>query len=563
MKHKLLYIFPVLAALFGFAACSSEDITDGGQPAGLTGDEVIVKAGIGANSVFTRSNPIGTTEEQKHFNANDIILIYDEAGKYGIYKLDAQGTWNFYNPKVSWDQSLTYFGPNCKPMVWDDNQKKTFYAAYPQGDSRWDGTQRRVWYQGVNSYSSMVRDQSTLDGLAQADVMYAEATFPEKPKDNTITFNFVRQTARVIVKLKYNNQFSGLNPQVDNLRFSGSFSLPSGEDSWEDNYFKPYYDSANDEYVVLLFPMQADATKKFMDLTVKYDGNTDGDPLTLTGTPTLEKGKSYTFNVLVGKEKMSIESVTVNNWEKEDVLPGGSLEANPLASVTTEDVGKVVTANGKMYDNKEAAQAAGENPIAMITYAGATGDSKYNHGFAIALNNASSSQTTQYGEETSLDNVDATLAAFAAANPAPSMSGSWKIPGVKDLERIFYQTVMNDLIDGHADQEHIDQEKENWEEKLANPVPTSEETFDADCGTFFQDIYEKVTGKKLVHYAMTGEGNENAVAWGGILTSTKCDNGMPYLYVTTVESFKTFKRIAGGEDDPETQSFLILPIFAF
>ena len=37
-----------------------------------------------------------------------------------------------------------------------------------------------------------------------------------------------------------------------------------------------------------------------------------------------ENGKSYTFNLKVGKEKIEIESVTVSDWSNSVTIPGGS-----------------------------------------------------------------------------------------------------------------------------------------------------------------------------------------------------------------------------------------------
>lgn len=562
MRYKEIYILPllVLAALFGFSACSSEDdITDGQTE--LTGGDVIVKAGIGKGSIFTRSNPIGTIEEQKQFNAGDVILIYDEAKKRSVYKLDAQGAWNFYDPKVSWDHSQTYFTAN--PMKWDANEK-TFYAAYPVEDKRWDGAERKNWYQGDNEYNSVyISDQSTLKDLVRADVMYAKTVVSEKPKDNTISLNFERQTARVIVKLKYNGQFDGLNPTVDNLQIYCDYALTSYGSTWW-NAVTPYYNSANNEYVALLFPMTADASKKFMELTLNHDADADGKTstdLTLTGTPALEKGKSYTFNVLVGKEKLSIESVTVSDWQNEKVIDGGSLEVNPLASATTEDVGKVVTAEGNLFATTAAARAAGETPIAMVAYVGSETGSAYNHGLAIAIGNAASADTTQYGEETSLDNVQTALSAFAAKNKTPNQTGSWQIPSVDNLERIFYSVVLDGLKD--ADEEYIDQVKEEWETIFANGVQKSQDDFSVSCGSFVNKMTD-CGGKAFLQVEFqSATGQDESVAWGGILTSDYSDSGKPYLYVTSVEAFKTFQRVVRGENDHETQSFVIRPIFAF
>jgi hypothetical protein len=53
--------------------------------------------------------------------------------------------------------------------------------------------------------------------------------------------------------------------------------------------------------------------------------------------------------------------------------------AKPLANATTEDLGKVVGADGNIYANKDAAEAANTTAVAMICYV------NEGHGLALAL----------------------------------------------------------------------------------------------------------------------------------------------------------------------------------
>ena len=63
-----------------------------------------------------------------------------------------------------------------------------------------------------------------------------------------------------------------------------------------------------------------------------------------------------------------------------------------LALATTEDIGKIVGADGIFYDTKEDAEAAGTTAVAMIAYVGNETDNVfYKHGLAIALADESSS----------------------------------------------------------------------------------------------------------------------------------------------------------------------------
>lgn len=81
---KYLGTFALLAML---AACSTED-----EQVRFAGDEVKVNATIGGESVFTRSNPVGTEDEQKLFNDNDQIGISVNGGAAHKYEMK-NGVW--------------------------------------------------------------------------------------------------------------------------------------------------------------------------------------------------------------------------------------------------------------------------------------------------------------------------------------------------------------------------------------------------------------------------------------------------------------------------------------
>ena len=304
MKKHILYFLPALAVLFGFTACTSDDITDGGQQqTEVTGDDVIVKAGIGANSVFTRSNPIGTEAEQRVFNSGDMIRIYDESGNDCYYKLEGT-VWNYNNNKFGGAQ-----------LKWDTD-KKSFYAAYPQDID--ENRARNNYYKGKDDFwSGVYGDQSEAETLALCDVMYADTATNVKPNNHTITLNFKRQTARIILKFNFNEQFQGLNPSVSDLKVNGVWNYSSGRRVGDRGDFIPYHDTTNNQYIVLVFPQEKDDAQPFLKLTVQHAKDAYGsesEVLTLTGIPALDKGMSYTFNVLVGKEKVSIGNVSVNDW---------------------------------------------------------------------------------------------------------------------------------------------------------------------------------------------------------------------------------------------------------
>lgn len=121
-------------------------------------------------------------------------------------------------------------------------------------------------------------------------------------------------------------------------------------------------------------------------------------------------------------------------------------------------VGYVISDQGKIYKNFLACFEAGENAVAMIGYVGSdTGNSKYNHGLAIAL---CSYYTNKYvagrllsdiglRHLVSWDEVPAALRDFTSLSTlsptnnygtmiAPSNSSGWHVPSVDELDRIFY-----------------------------------------------------------------------------------------------------------------------------
>ena len=98
--------FAVIAML---AACSTDDELG----ANTAANEVKIAATIGGNSIFTRSNPVGSATEQTSFNEGDAISVTTE-GKTVIYtKKDGQ-----------WANANDY-------LVWTGNAQ-TFEACYPE-----------------------------------------------------------------------------------------------------------------------------------------------------------------------------------------------------------------------------------------------------------------------------------------------------------------------------------------------------------------------------------------------------------------------------------------------
>lgn len=299
--------FAVIAML---AACS----TDEEQGTNTAANEVKIAATVGGNSIFTRSNPVGTEAEQESFNENDVISVTTE-GKTVIYKK----TGEVWAPANAGDY-----------LVWTGNTQ-TFEACYPE----------KADESTTNSFSVgyVSADQSTVDKIEKSDYMISREAIEKAyiPSDRQLTLNFERQTARVIVKVSgFGDEFKDLNPTLSAVEVYSKLKVPAGE---SDSYaaIKTYKkeESGNNVFYALVSPGDANSTEKFLKLTVTYNDSegktTQTKVLDVTGIPALEKAKSYTYDVRIGKDKATIGSVSVTDWGPGDDITGGD------AVTTTEN----------------------------------------------------------------------------------------------------------------------------------------------------------------------------------------------------------------------------------
>ena len=293
------------------AACSTDDELGANSAA----NEVKIAATVGGNSIFTRSNPVGTEAEQQNFNEGDVISVTTE-GKTVIYKK----TGEVWAPANAGDY-----------LVWTGNAQ-TFEAFYPE----------KADESTTNSFSVgyVSADQSTVDKIEKSDYMTCRKEIEKKdiPTDRQLTLNLERQTARVIVNVSgFGDEFKDLNPTLSAVEVYSKLKVPAGDG---DSYaaIKAYQatdESGKNVFYALVSPGAANSTEKFLKLTVTYNDG-EGKPtqtkeLNVTGIPALDKAMSYTYDVKIGKDKATIGSVSVTDWDPGDDITGGD------AVTTTEN----------------------------------------------------------------------------------------------------------------------------------------------------------------------------------------------------------------------------------
>lgn len=304
MKYKKILTWACTAALF-LTGCTTDTASNGRWME----DSNAVRIQASAGSTLTRSNPIATDKsEQTGFNKGDKISVRNR------------------NITVNYTLNGGIWQPedNDKYLVWDKNDLK-FEAFYP--------------CDGNNSFSVgyIKKDQRTPEDLAKSDYMnitYNNLT--EIPSDKHLTLKLERKTARLILKIqKFNDEFS-TEAKVTELGI-GCPENTNGDGSWES--IRPYQQNGDGgvgtTYTALVIP-----GKRTVYITPP---NTNPDEPGIEDlkveTGELEAGKSYTYNLIVGKNKVTVGGVTVAPWNTENTLQGG--EAEVLAPYVT------MTANSK------------------------------------------------------------------------------------------------------------------------------------------------------------------------------------------------------------------------
>ena len=289
---KILGIMGVVGLLF--AGCSSED--DILSSFHNDPDAVHITAEVGKASAdgFTRSNPLGATaEEQQKFNDGDMISVKADGQEAVIYKLVGE----------EWQPQSGKF------LKWESETMK-FTAYYPASYTGGTPTQTLEY----NDEASLI----AADYMSFTDDV-------KNPGDNSLTLTMNRQMARVVVEIVgFNNQYAS-GTEVNSVTINGTVkALKQGN-----------------MFYALMVPCSAQNDKEFLSLEVGT-GNTKE---TLKGIPALEAGKSYTFQLTVGKNKVVVSGITVANWTTGEII-NGKTGSYPYVTFTAtgEQIFKMKTA---------------------------------------------------------------------------------------------------------------------------------------------------------------------------------------------------------------------------
>lgn len=296
MKAKYLSM-AAIALMGALASCQSDDDFTVARP----DNAVSVNFSVGSLQATTRSNAAATDDTQRQFNQGDQIAVSTNDQEAVLFQCTSTD-----------DQTWTEAVPN-KFLLWTQPML-TFSAYYPVTT----GTSMTAF--------TLPADQSSVEKIALADYMTRQQNISRPEGGSDIQMQLERQMARVIVRISgFGSQYRDDQKTVSNVRiYSEASGIADGNPTGSSTEIQPYAQGNGGQgstYTALVVPGYGDSGARFIQLS-------DGEYSTLLvkGIPELEAGNSYTFNLVVGKNRIEVASVTVQDWTTGETLAGGQAE---------------------------------------------------------------------------------------------------------------------------------------------------------------------------------------------------------------------------------------------
>ena len=292
MRTKLYMIaLAAMTMILALSSCSeSEDLLSAfhSDPNAV---RITAQVGKASANGFTRSFPLGDAEAQTKFKDGDMISVQADGQDAVTYQLNN----NEWQPQGS------------KFLKWESDEMN-FTAYYP---SLFNGTITQP-----TEYTSEA-------DLAAADFMSFSGPQTNTNNSNNLTLTMERKMARVVVMIDgFKDQYAGAN--IDNVNSLSICGVKA-------------FKHSDKKFYALIKPCEAQNSATFLSLDVAEGESKTTE--TLAGIPALTAGNSYTYQLTVGKDKISVSGIYVADWTTGDIT-GGKTEECPTPYIT-------FTANGE------------------------------------------------------------------------------------------------------------------------------------------------------------------------------------------------------------------------
>ena len=292
-KAKLrLTLLAAIPLLMGLTSCQQEE-----DFAPLGGEAQEICVAFTTDAIKTRVNPLegGNVWE----NGDELYFCRISNDKWTKYSLTA----TVVNEVATWTPSDNLF--------WDGKGEHSLIVNYPCNFGLgWDDF-------------AISDDQSTLENLKKADCM--NARWAGTPTTETINFNLKHRLSMVTVNYIFASEFKeepDMTPDIYSkarvVTFTDKVDLPMLTsvgiiDVWVKAYkheeLDAYENVVAKKFTAIVSPDAYAAGDEFIRVTI------DGQVLTakMKEDITFAEGTHYTFNLKVGKDKVTIEKTTIGN----------------------------------------------------------------------------------------------------------------------------------------------------------------------------------------------------------------------------------------------------------
>ena len=281
------FIYAALALLtLGLTACQQEEDF---APQG-SGDEIRIS--FTTDAIKTRVN---TLEGGNVWENGDQIKI----------ERTVRAVSNYYTYTASVDENGTPTWALDKKLYWNGEEEHILAAFYPAV--------------GQDDYRSfeLPEDQSTLEKLKSADCM--NAVWIGKPTTDPINFQMKHRLSMITIDYDFASEFTNATIDYAQVIPSDPFVMFDAKDGGKmDEPFgvfgttiDAYHDAVNKTIQAIVIPCTYPEGQLFMKISV----NGDELQVKMPEAKTFAEGTHYTFDLKVGKDKVSVEQVSTNDFD--------------------------------------------------------------------------------------------------------------------------------------------------------------------------------------------------------------------------------------------------------
>ncbi len=285
MRRKTIFTALSFLLALGLAGCSQEEVTQTEQ-----GQEI--RVAFTTDAIKTRVNPL---EGGNVWENGDQVKI-ERTIKYDS---------DYYTYTASVAENGTPTWTLDKKLYWNGEEEHILAAFYPAV--------------GQDDYRSfeLPEDQSTLEKLKSADCM--NAVWIGKPTTDPINFQMKHRLSMITINYDFASEFTNATIDYAQVIPSDPFVMFDAKDGgkMDEPYgvfgttIDAYHDAVNKTIQAIVIPCTYPEGQLFMKISV----NGDELQVKMPEAKTFDEGTHYTFDLKVGKNKVTVEQVSTNDFD--------------------------------------------------------------------------------------------------------------------------------------------------------------------------------------------------------------------------------------------------------